>query len=231
MLDEHAADNGSDDRYAAQCERIDERGVRGGLDHQRAQKHRRDESHGKGFEEVRRHAGAVPHVVADIVGDHRGIARVILGNARFHLADQVRADIGALGEDAAAKPREDRDERPAETETHQRLDDIAGRRTGRRRTRHDRVVTRDAEQAQADDEEARDRAPTEGERQRFIQAHPGGLRGTHVGANRDIHSDISGRPRQDRTNREAPGGGPTETRNESDDQEQDHADNADMAPV
>jgi len=93
--------------------------------------------------------------------------------------------------------RQDRDERPPKPRPTSGFDDVAGRRTGRRRTRHDRVVTRDAEQAQADDQEARDRAPTEGKRQRFIQADPGSLRGTHVGANRDIHSDIAGRPRQD----------------------------------
>ena len=43
------------------------------------------------------------------------------GNPRFHLADQVGADVGALGENAAAKTGEDRDQRTAETQTHQRM--------------------------------------------------------------------------------------------------------------
>ena len=131
-FDEHAADNGSDDRYAAQCERIDERRVGSGLDHQRTEQHRGDQRHGESLEEICGHAGAVPHVVADVVGDHRRIARVVLGNARFHLADQVRADIGPLGEDAAAEPSEDRNKRSAESKAHERLDDVTVRGTGRR---------------------------------------------------------------------------------------------------
>ena len=49
-----------------------------------------------------------------------GIARIVLGNAGFHLADQVRAHVGALGENAAAQAREDRDQRAAEGEADQR---------------------------------------------------------------------------------------------------------------
>jgi hypothetical protein len=73
--------------------------------------HRRDDRDRVGFEEVGRHAGAVPHVVADVVGDHGGIARIVLGDAGFDLAHEVGADVGTLGEDAAAETREDRDQR------------------------------------------------------------------------------------------------------------------------
>jgi hypothetical protein len=45
--------------------------------------------------------------VSTIVGDHRGVAGIVLGNAGLDLADQVGADVGGLGEDAAAKTRED----------------------------------------------------------------------------------------------------------------------------
>src|SRR5256885_12597793 len=53
-FDEQAADNGSDDRYAAQCERIDERRVGSGLDHQRTEQHRGDQRHGESLEEDRK---------------------------------------------------------------------------------------------------------------------------------------------------------------------------------
>ena len=100
---------------------------------QRAQQHRRDDRDRVGLEEVGRHAGAVADVVAHVVGDHRGIARVVLGNARLDLAHQVGADVGALGEDAAAKTREDRDQRAAEREADERLDRVM--QTGAHRIR------------------------------------------------------------------------------------------------
>src|SRR6266849_10889048 len=91
---------------------------------------------------------------------------------------------------------------------------------------HDRVIARDTQHSEAHDEKARDRAAAKSERQRLVEPDPGSLRGAHVGANRDIHSDIAGRPRQDRTERESPSGRPSETRNEADHQEQDYADDA-----
>ena len=109
----------------AERQRIDHRVERRrfGLvrEQQAAEQHRRDDGDRVGLEQVRRHAGAVAHVVTDVVGDDRGIARVVLGNAGFDLADEVRADVRALGEDAAAEAREDRDERAAEGEADERV--------------------------------------------------------------------------------------------------------------
>ena len=50
-----------------------------------------------------------------------GLRGIVLGNAGFDLADQIGADIGALGEDAAAEAREDRDQRAAEGQADQRV--------------------------------------------------------------------------------------------------------------
>ena len=44
------------------------------------------------------------------------------GNAGLDLADEVAADVGALGENAAAETGEDRDQRGAETERDQCVD-------------------------------------------------------------------------------------------------------------
>ena len=49
------------------------------------------------------------------------VARVVLGDPRLDLADQVGAHVGGLREDAAAQPREDRDQRAAEAEPDQRV--------------------------------------------------------------------------------------------------------------
>ena len=87
---------------------------------QAAEQHGGDQRDRIGLEQVGRHAGAVADVVADVVGDHRRVARIVLGNAGLDLADEVGADVGALGEDAAAQAREDRDQRAAEGEADQR---------------------------------------------------------------------------------------------------------------
>jgi hypothetical protein len=78
-----------------------------------------------GFEQVGGHAGAVADIVADIVGDHGRVAGVVLGDAGLDLADEVGADVGGLGEDAAAETGEDGDERRAEGERDERVDDFA----------------------------------------------------------------------------------------------------------
>ena len=121
----------------------------------------RDDRHGVGLEQVGRHAGAVADVVAHVVGDHGRVARVVLGDAGLDLADQVGADVGALGEDAAAEPREDRDQRAAEAERHHRLEHAAqiGRRGSVRA--QDEVVAGDAEQPEADHQHAGDGARLE----------------------------------------------------------------------
>src|SRR5665648_892893 len=75
-----------------------------------------DQGHRVRLEQVGGHPGAVPDVVADVVGDGRGVARVVLGDAVLDLADQVGADVGRLGEDAATHPHEHRQQRGPEAE-------------------------------------------------------------------------------------------------------------------
>src|SRR5690606_2913120 len=58
-----------------------------------------DEDHRVGLEQVGGHSRAVADVVAHVVGDGRGVAGVVLGDLLLDLADQVRADVGGLGED------------------------------------------------------------------------------------------------------------------------------------
>ena len=103
--------------------------VRRAGEEDRRQHHGGDGGHRVGLEQVGRHAGAVADVVADVVGDGRRIARIVLGDAGLDLADQIAADVGALGEDAAAETGEDRDQRGAEAERDQRVDH--GARVGR----------------------------------------------------------------------------------------------------
>jgi hypothetical protein len=55
-----------------------------------------DQRAGVRLEEIRAHARHVAHVVTDVVGDHGGVARVVLGDALLDLAHQIRADVGGL---------------------------------------------------------------------------------------------------------------------------------------
>ena len=119
------------------------------------QQHGGDDRHGVGLEQVGGHAGAVADVVAHVVGDHGRVAGVILGDAGFDLAHQVGADVGALGEDAAAETGEDGDQRAAEAERHHGLQHRADVVGGRRAAAQEEVVARDAEQAEADHQHAR----------------------------------------------------------------------------
>jgi hypothetical protein len=89
-----------------------------------AENHGGDNGHRIGFEQVGRHAGAVADIVADVVGDGRRVARIVFRDAGFHLADEVAADVRTLGEDAAAETGEDGDQRSAEAQGDQRVDDL-----------------------------------------------------------------------------------------------------------
>ena len=111
-LDEKTANDRGDDGNTAEHQRVGDQVIVGdgnAFEHHGAEHHGRDHCHGVGFKKVSRHASTIANVVADVVGNHRRIARVVLGNAGFDLADEVGADVSALGEDAAAQPGEDRD--------------------------------------------------------------------------------------------------------------------------
>ena len=114
-LDEIGADDRGHHAGAADRQWQDHAGELEGFgQHDRGEHHGGDRGHHIGLEQVGRHAGAVADIVADIVGDGGRVARIVFGNAGFDLADHVAADIGTLGEDAAAETGEDRDQRGAE---------------------------------------------------------------------------------------------------------------------
>ena len=214
--DEEGADDGRDDGNRAEHQRKQHRSLAHVHHHQAAQQHGGDQGDGVGFEQVGRHAGAVADVVADVVGDDRRIARIVLGNAGFDLADQVRAHVGALGEYAAAQARENRDQRAAEGETDQRAQ---GAFRIAEQAQHGEVVAGDAEQPQAHHQHAGDGAAAERDFERGVDALMRGLRGAHVGAHRDEHADIAGEPRENGAHREAAGRGPAQSQTQRDEQD------------
>jgi hypothetical protein len=205
-LHEVAADDGRDDRHAAQHERIHDGRVAHRREGQRTDEHRRDDRDGVGLEQVGGHAGAVADVVTDVVGDHGGVARIVFRDPGFDLAHEVGADVRTLREDAATQTREDRDQRGAEGQAHHRVEQFGqvGRVAGR--LEH-AVVAGHAEHPQAHDQHAGDGAAAERDVERLVQADGRRLRRAHVRAHRDVHADEAGSARQDGADREADRGG------------------------
>ena len=165
--------------------------------------HGGDHGNGVGLEQVGGHAGAVADVVADVVGDGGGVSRIVLGDAGLDLADKVAADVGALGEDAAAETGEDRDQRGAEAQRHQRIDHRAAGRRVAEPVGQNGEVDGDAEQREPGHQEAGDGAGPERHGQALGERAGGGLRGAHVGAHRDQHAGETGRAGQHRADQEA----------------------------
>ena len=162
-------------------------GDRDGVDAD-AQDHRADVLGGGRFEQVRATAGAVADVVADEVGDDARVAGVVLGDALLDLADEVRADVGGLGVDAAAELGEQRDERGAEAEA----DDEERRLGDGHLADEGRIGGEDAphaEERQGDDEEARDGAAAHRDLDRLDEAAAGRRCRPDVGLDGDEHAD------------------------------------------
>jgi hypothetical protein len=200
-LDEEGADDRRDDRHTAEHQRVDHAV---GTDFGRgqvAEQHGRDHGHRVGLEEIGRHAGAVADVVTDVVGDHGRVARVVFRDTGFDLAHQVGADVGALGEDAAAETGEDGNQRTAEAQADQRRE-----RCFRVAMGEIGVIAGHAEQTQAHHQHAGDGAAAERDLQGGVHALVGGLGGAQVGAHRDVHADVAGGAGQHRAEREADGG-------------------------
>ena len=150
----------------------------------RAEDQRGDQRHGVRLEQVGGHAGAVADVVTDVVGDRGGVARVVLGDAGLDLADQVGADVGGLGEDAAADAHEHGEQGGAEAEALEHLGGVA------LVEQHD---DRGAEQAQAHGGHADRAAGAEGDLHAGVAAVlPAGRRGdADVGLGRQAHAQVA----------------------------------------
>ena len=165
-----------------------------------------DDRHLVGFEDVGGHAGAVTDVVTDQVGDHGRVARVIFFHTGFDLADQVSADIGGLGVDAAADAHEQRQQRAAESETEQDI------RRGLAKDNEDEGA---AQQPQAVGQHAGDRAGAISNGQRLLEAAPRGRRDAHVTLHGHVHADEADHGRECRAHDEGqgtPGQRPTRQR-------------------
>lgn len=156
---------------------------------QATEQHRGDDGHCIGFEQIRGHACAVADIVADVVGNHRRVARVVLGNAGFDLADKIGAHIRAFGENTATQAREDRDQRRPERQPDQRMQVLLQRQAHRLQRRK---VAGHPKQPEADHQHAGDRPATKRNIHRLTNPMPRRFGGTDIGAHRHVHADIAG---------------------------------------
>src|SRR5690606_10274351 len=96
----------------------------GGIERaRRCNRNRGDDRADVRLENVGAHARDVADIVAHVVRDRCGVARVVLGNARLDLADEVRTNVGCLRVDAATDAGEERDR----AGTHAEAADDAGK--------------------------------------------------------------------------------------------------------
>ena len=134
-----------------------------------------------GLEEVSPAPRAVADIVAHQVGDHRGVAGVVLGNTHLHLAHQVGSHVGSLGVDAAAHLRKERHERRAEAEAHEEVGCEGGGRVWEQAA-EEHAERGEAEDAQPDDQQAANCAAAQRRVDRLLVRPRRGRRGAHIGA-------------------------------------------------
>ena len=179
---EEDADQRGDHADGGDDQREDQTGL---AERRLAEDQRGDQRHGVRLEEVRRHAGAVTDVVAHVVGDGGRVARVVLGDVLLDLADEVGADVGGLGEDAAADPHEHGEHGGAEAEA------LEDRRGVALEHEHDEGG---AQQAEAHGRHAHVRAGAEGDpdgRGAALDAGPGRRGHAQVGAGGQPHAEVA----------------------------------------
>ena len=171
-----------------------------------AKDHAGDDGAHIAFEQVGSHAGHIAHVVAHVVGDNGGVARVVLRNALLNLAHQIGANVGRLGVDATADTAEQRHKARTEAE--------AGQNVG---VLKDQIADRHAEQAEADDAETHDRTAGERSAQRGNFTLLRGLRRARIGNGGAAHADKPGQQRHHGAADEADRNAPAHGRQEEED--------------
>jgi hypothetical protein len=142
------------------------------------------------------HAGDVADVIADVVGDGRGVARVVLGDAGDHFAGEIRADVRSLGVDPAAHAAEHGDGGAAEAEAGDALEELHGFAAYVERAEVDAHQEVHDEQAEPGEREAHDGASSERRVERLLPRERlgrerRGHRAPRVGEDGDHHADVA----------------------------------------
>ena len=154
------------------------------------------DGHFVALEDVGGHAGAVADVVAHVVGDGGRVAGIVLGDAGLDLADQVGADVGGLGVNAAADAHEQGQQRAAEAEAQQGLVGLLA---------VDEEDAGAAQQPQSVGQHAGDRAGAVAELHGLAVAAFGGGGDAEVARRGQTHADETDRAAKQGAGQEGPG--------------------------
>ena len=205
-LDEHAANDRGDDGNGSQAQRIHHRLKWGRGHQQRTQHHGGNQRDRIGFKQVGCHACAVSDVVTHVVGDHGRVARIILWYTCLDLADQVSSHVRTLGENPAPEPGKDGNEGGAKGKSDHGIEGFGQFGASGCASHQKPIKARHTQQAQADHQHTRDGTTTECHIQCRPDALGRSLRRSHIGANRNVHTDKATCTGQDGANDEADGG-------------------------
>ena len=102
-------------------------------------------------------------------------------------AEQAAVLLMSLGEDAAAQPGENGNQRAAEGQPDQRVDGVLDAHL-----QQDAIQARHTQQTHSDHQHAGDGAAAESDLHGGVELVIGGFRGSYVGSYRYIHADIAG---------------------------------------
>ena len=155
-----------------------------------------DDGNFVGLEDVRRHTGAVAHIVTHEVGDHSRVARIVFGDTGFNFAHEVGAHISGFGVNAAAHAHEKGNERRAKAKTKQ------GIRRGNAENDEDDGA---AQQAKPIREHAGNCARAVGYAKRIAEGTPRRRRNAHIPLNCHTHTDLPNRQRKQRAQNKSTG--------------------------
>jgi len=144
-----------------------------------AQKHHGYRAGDVTVKNIRAHARHVTHVVANIIRDHSRIAGVVLRDAKFNFAHQVRGDIRGLCVNATARFGQQRQGAGAKAKPEH----------GVRLSREDEDQAH-PNHSQTDHCQAQHRTGIKGKPESLLQALLRGGRGTHVSLHSYAHAHV-----------------------------------------
>ena len=156
-----------------------------------AQQHHGHRAGDVAVEDVRAHSGDIAHVVAHVVGDHGGVAGVILWDADLNLADEVGSDVGRLRVNSTAGLRQQRQRRSSEAESEHNV-----------RVLGQEIYEVHPDHGNADHGQSHHGAGLESDIEGGVQAALGGDCAADVGGDGDPHPDVPGDGGEDASSHE-----------------------------
>ncbi|OPZ97747.1 MAG: hypothetical protein BWY71_01508 [Planctomycetes bacterium ADurb.Bin412] len=145
------------------------------------------------FVQVCTHAGDIPDIISDVIGNGCRIPRIVLWDAGFHFTNQVRPDVRGLGINTAADTGKQGLTAGTHTEAqhndgnfhqiHMKAIDQGRGNFGQNQKPHGNI-----KQAKTNDYQPHDSSGPKGNLQAAVEAFLGTLSGTIAGEGRRFHS-------------------------------------------